>query len=372
MGMTRRQMLGVSLGGLSAGLGAKAVSAVSFHPQGSRLTQPWHTGSAEEPRKRLGIASYSYHLRLAAERGRGQTGLADPITFVEHCHKLGAGGVQTALGTRDTAYLAKLKETVASAGMFLEGQVRLPKDRSDVDRLDAEVRTAKEAGVTVLRTVMLGGRRYETFETMEAFRKWADQAFQSLLLAEPVMRRHGLRLAVENHKDYRAADLVALLKRIDSTHVGICIDTGNNIALLEDPLEVIETLVPLAFCVHLKDMAVAEYEDGFLLAEVPFGKGFLDLKRMIALVRKTRPEAQFSLEMITRDPLKVPCLTPKYWATFPDLPGRDLARTLALVRKHRSVQPLPSVSGLGQEQQLAAEEENIRSCLAYAKEHLDL
>ena len=37
-----------------------------------------------------------------------------------------------------------------------------------------------------------------------------------------------------------------------------------------------------AFSVHLKDMAVQEYEHGFLLAEIPLGKGILDLKRMIA------------------------------------------------------------------------------------------
>ena len=44
--------------------------------------------------------------------------------------------------------------------------------------------------------------------------------------------------------------------------------------------------------------------------------------------------------MITRDPLKVPCLTDRYWATFADLPGRHLARTLSLVRSHLR-DPLP-------------------------------
>jgi hypothetical protein len=38
--------------------------------------------------------------------------------------------------------------------------------------------------------------------------------------------------------------------------------------------------------------------------------------------------------MITRDPLKIPVYTAKYWATFDDtyspLPGRDLAKVLDL------------------------------------------
>ena len=43
---------------------------------------------------------------------------------------------------------------------------------------------------------------------------------------------------------------------LGSEHVGVCLDTGNNVALLEDPMEVVETLAPLAFTTHIKDMAV--------------------------------------------------------------------------------------------------------------------
>ncbi len=325
-----------------------------------------------DARTRLGVASYSYHLRLAAERGEKKPGLADALTFLEHCHKLGAGGVQSGLGVRDAAYCAKLRKQAEAWGMFVEGSIRLPQNKAEVERFTAEVRTAKECGAAVLRTVLLGGRRYETFETVAAFRQWAERAWQSLTLAEPVVAKHDVRLAVENHKDYQAGDLLSILKRLGSRHVGACVDTGNNIALLEDPLATVATLAPAAFAVHLKDMAVAEYEDGFLLSEVPFGEGFLDLKKIVALVRQARPEARFSLEMITRDPLKVPCLTPKYWATFEDLPGRHLADTLALVRKHKSPKPLPKTTGMSREEQLAAEEENVRKCLAFARSSLEL
>lgn len=327
---------------------------------------------AAEPRTRLGVASYSFHLRLAAERAAKEPGLGDPFTFLEHCRQLGAGGIQTGLGTRDAAYSGKLRKQAEAWGMFVEGSIRLPQDRADVDRFAAEVHTAKEAGATVLRTVLLSGRRYETFDSAEAFRQWEKRAWQSLTLAEPILAKHDARLAVENHKDYRAADLVALFQRLDSRHVGACVDTGNNIALLEDTMETATILAPWAFAVHLKDMAVAEYEDGFLLSEVPLGEGFLDLKQIIGTLRKARPGARFTLEMITRDPLKVPCLTPKYWATFDNVPGRDLARMLALVRKQRAAKPLPKITGLKREEQLTAEAENVRRCLATARESFAL
>ena len=78
-------------------------------------------------------------------------------------------------------------------------------------------------------------------------------------------------------------------------------------------------------------MGLEEYRQGFLLAEVPLGTGILDLPRVVRALRAARPEIRLNIEMITRDPLKVPCLTEGYWVTFADLPGaasgpRDLAR----------------------------------------------
>jgi len=82
------------------------------------------------------------------------------------------------------------------------------------------------------------------------------------------------------------------------------------------------------------------------------------------------------LEMITRDPLKIPVYTAKYWATFDDeyspLPGRDLAKVLALVKKNPSKAPLPRTTGLSREQQIKLEDEYNLKCITYAHQHLDL
>src|SRR5207253_6585614 len=133
-------------------------------------------------------------------------------TFLDYCHALGAGGVQTSLGNRDEAYAARLRARAEEHKMYLEGSVRLPRDKGDVERFTGEVRTAKECGAAVVRTVQMDGRRYEVFDSAAAFRKAMEQARQSLLLAKPVVERHGVKLAVENHKDLEAKALVELLK----------------------------------------------------------------------------------------------------------------------------------------------------------------
>src|SRR5206468_9723652 len=101
---------------------------------------------------------------------------------------------------------------------------------------------------------------------------------------EPVLARHKVTLAVENHKDFRADELAGLMQGLSSERVGVCVDTGNNIALLEDPSETARVLAPWAASCHLKDMAVEETADGFLLSEVPLGEGFLDLRGIVAVL----------------------------------------------------------------------------------------
>jgi hypothetical protein len=81
---------------------------------------------------------------------------------------------------------------------------------------------------------------------------------------------------------------------------------------------------------------------------------------------------RFNLEMITRDPLRVPCLSEGYWATLEDVPGRQLAAALARVRKHAAKKPLPQVSHLGREDKIKIEEDNVRQSLRYARERLGL
>ncbi|WP_435011592.1 sugar phosphate isomerase/epimerase family protein [Tundrisphaera lichenicola] len=328
-------------------------------------------GFAREPGPvPLGLVIHSFPARSAGDRDRRpEDRFAEPIRFLDHARSLGAGGIQVGIGARDDAYADKLRARAEEASMGLEGIASLPRDEGDVPRFEAEIRTARRAGATIVRTVMLSGRRYENFDSLAAFREFADRSTRSLTLATPVVVRHGVRLAVENHKDWRADELIGLLKRLGSDHVGVCVDTGNSMALLEDPMEVVEALAPWAVTTHLKDMGVEEYDRGFRIAEVPLGAGVLDLPRIVRTLRSARPGIPLNLEMITRDPLDVPCLDDRYWATFPDLAGRHLARSLSFVRNHPAGHPLPRIGQLGPDERLKVEDENIRRCLDYAREH---
>jgi sugar phosphate isomerase/epimerase len=328
--------------------------------------------SAPPPRVKMGLVIHSFWVRSGRPLAPDYPPLSDPLDFIAAAAKFGAAGIQIGIGVRDADYVQRLRNSLERHQMYLEGAAALPKTAADVARFDGELHTARAAGVNVVRTVCMNGRRYETYDSAEQFRAFADQSWQALQLAEPVAAKYKLRLAVENHKDWRVDEMLGWLKRLSSEHVGVCLDTGNSIALLEEPHEVVEAYAPWTFTTHLKDMGVAEYEDGFLLSEVPLGQGFLDLPRVIGVLQKAQPEVRLNLEMITRDPLRVPCLTKKYWATLGQVAGSVLAEALARVRRHKPAHALPIVSTLDQRDQLDAEAANVTASLTYAKKSLRL
>ncbi|WP_026462897.1 sugar phosphate isomerase/epimerase family protein [Adhaeribacter aquaticus] len=319
----------------------------------------------------MGIVVHSYGFRWNSKvDSKTYQGFANALDMLDHCNKIGAGGIQVVVNKWTPDFAKKVRTRKDKLGMYVEGSVGAPKNESDLARFEQDVKSAKEAGMQVLRSVVSSGRRYETYHSVQAFQDLKKNALASMQLAEPILSKYKMKFGLENHKDWRADEQAAMLKQIGSEWIGATIDFGNSISLLEDPFEVVQTLAPYAFSTHIKDMAVEEYEDGFLLSEVPLGKGILDLGKMVEVCKKHNPAITFNLEMITRDPLKIPCLKEEYWETFDEMKAKDLARTLRMVRQHKTT--LPRVAQLSPEGKLEAEENNILASLNYSKSNLRL
>jgi 3-oxoisoapionate decarboxylase len=355
--MTRREALR-SL----AGFGAALLPGVS-------------TNAAEEiDRRRTGMGIVTYALSLHQKHGWAgrHQGLAPALALLEEAHDLGAAGIQAEVGAADAPRVGELRRRAEQYSMYVEVSIAPPRDDADVERFENDIRLAKEAGATLARTVILPGRRYEQFQSLDDFRRHEELGLASLQRAEPVLARHRFRLAVENHKDQRIAEKLATLRRVGSEFIGVCVDVGNNFTLMEDPLDVVRAFAPMAFTVHLKDQAVRPADDGYLFADVALGEGFLDLRTMVRVFREANPGIRFNLETITRDALRVPCLTDGYWSTLRETPATEVARTWRVVQTRAHPAPFAMVSELPVDHQMALEKRNLETSIAYARQQLAL
>ncbi len=326
---------------------------------------------AATPEYKMGIATTSFSGNFPGPGGRGRGAgprpVADTSIFLEKCQALGAAGIQSALG----GDMAKLRAKAEEYGIWIQGMSQVPRN-GDMAPLEHAFANARDCGATVIRSGMLSGRRYETFPTLEAWQDWVKTSQAALKLAVPLAEKYKVTLAIENHKDWTAEQYLEIFRTYQSEYLGANYDFGNNLSFMENPMEMAEAVAPYVKSAHIKDVAVQRYPKGFLMSEIPLGRGFLDLERMMAALLKGNPNLKFSLEMMTRDPLKVPCLTDHYWAVFPGGKAVDLARTLRLVESHQSAAPLPVVDNLPRPERDKVETENVEACLRYGREHLNL
>ncbi len=314
------------------------------------------------PRTTMGVAETSFNL----------SNPKDTLALLELAHKLGAAGLQATLTSKDPAYLHKLRDRAGQLGMYLETIAPFPKTPKDLPAFDASLAAAKEAGAVAVRTATDGGRRYEKWTTPEAWAAFLKDTSAGVQVIAKAAETAKIPVGLENHKDYTLEELLGAMKRLGGEYFGVTLDFGNNITLL-DPLSLLYELAPYAKLTHAKDNSLEPYPQGFLCGDVVLGEGILDLKKIVATIREKQPKTRITLEMMTRDPLAVPCLTEEYWVTFPNRSGRAVAYGMTLARKTAASRPpLARYSHLDPASLARMEQENIVNCLYYARETLGL
>jgi hypothetical protein len=142
----------------------------------------------------------------------------------------------------------------------------------------------------------------------------------------------GVKLAIENHGDLQGRELAALISAAGPEYVGACIDTGNPIMTIEDPMVTLEHLAPYIVSSHVRDSAVWAHPSGASAQWVAAGEGNVGLREWAAAFAARCPGAAFNLEIITgRPPQVLDYLRPAFWAVYPETPAREFARFEGLV-----------------------------------------
>ena len=114
----------------------------------------------------------------------------------------------------------------------------------------------------------------------------------------PAFIDSGVSIAVENHDKHTSDELIELVDRVDSPHIGICLDTANCYGALESTDQALQKLSPYTINLHIKDYDIirVSHAMGFLITGRPAGEGRLDIKRIVGKVRENGKKANVILE----------------------------------------------------------------------------
>ena len=100
----------------------------------------------------------------------------------------------------------------------------------------------------------------------------------------------GVKLAVENHGgDLQAREMKAMIEAVGRDVMGVCLDSGNPVWMLEDPHMTLEMLMPYAETCHVRDSAVWKVPEGIAVRWVNMGEGNVDIDGWIRKFIQAKP-----------------------------------------------------------------------------------
>jgi sugar phosphate isomerase/epimerase len=255
---------------------------------------------------KIAIDSYCYHRYF----GEVYPGLQQPPArtmtvwdFLKRARQLGVAGVSLEScysPSLDDDFLDRLRDTLDSYNFERVWAWGHPNglcsgtDRRAARDLVRHLAHAQTIGARVMRIV--GGSRRTRPASFAVHKRRLGGMLRTIL---PDAEKHGVVLALENHIDLTADQMVDLIASLDSPWLGVCLDTGNNLRLHEDPLVVAEKLAPFARATHVKDIWVraGDPKDFAFWPSVPLGQGLVDIGRVLALLKKARYQGLLAIEV---------------------------------------------------------------------------
>ena len=232
----------------------------------------------------LGLETFSYHLWFSDRR-------MDVFAYIERCAELGLDGVQINvngrnfghLGGNDPGRLREVRELVEHHGMFIEVDSR----GTDPEHLGAMLRLCEAVGADVLRTYASCGG--------DLARELAE-APGHLRELVPMCADLGIHIGVENHEYETSAEVLEIVRGVDSEWVGTHVDTGNSMMAWEEPVAATAALAPYAVSSHFKDHIVI-VEDEPLVVGVTVGTGSIDCAECFRLLAEKSPLVRLITEV---------------------------------------------------------------------------
>ena len=240
---------------------------------------------------------------------------------------------------QNPAHWPKVKERASQLGLHLEtgaGAV-LPRSpegfNKSVQILRDGINRAAAMGSPLMRCLAAGDRAHLPPGTPE---QHIETMIKLLKAVRSEAMDAGVKIAIENHKDFQAWETRTFIEGAGKEFVGSYLDTGNPVFVLENPMTTLEQLGPLAVTVHLRDSVIYEHPRGVAVQWVVLGDGVVDFQAFLTRMRQICPPVYVYIKPITgRPPQVLPYLEPSFWENSQRARASELAEFLKLAKKGR-------------------------------------
>ncbi|MCX7011053.1 MAG: sugar phosphate isomerase/epimerase [Candidatus Sumerlaeota bacterium] len=323
---------------------------------------------------RVGVHSFSYSKALAPSKDKQKPPAMTMRGFMERVEQIGGEGFMFFAGDVKPPdlwgpeFIAMMREWTAQRGLYIELAVNTPENLAR----DAEL--AVQLGCTNMRGIVLRWLNGDRRNYKGNLEEGVDQAVRLLRQAAPRLEELGVRLGLENHLDLTMDEMLRVVERVGSRSVGLCLDTGNALGSLEDPVETARKAAPHVFSTHFKDWKAGWTRRGFQFAGCPMGQGVVDLKEIVRLLARHQPDLTLSVESCPFQRFEVPFFEDDWWAGFPQLHAKHMARFTRFLRDRVTENAgdwrTPVEEGWPQERLLAHEDQMAREAVAYVRSEL--
>ena len=129
----------------------------------------------------------------------------------------------------------------------------------------------------------------------EVMRQMADR-FEEFKAAVPLIEEYGMQIAIENHTDTFADEILWIVDKLNHPLIGTCVDTMNPLQVIENPHYAMERMLPQAYCCHFSDDIIVVDPLGVHDIGAPHGQGSMDCPLMIRQIREKSSMDKIILE----------------------------------------------------------------------------
>ena len=112
----------------------------------------------------------------------------------------------------------------------------------------------------------------------------------------------GVKLALENHGDLRAGEILDLLARANRPNLGVCLDNVNLVRVGDEMLEGTRQLAPLALLVQLKDALPGDFTVPGGPVSTALGDGVCPLEEVVAILAASGFDGPACVEIASLGP----------------------------------------------------------------------